>query len=118
MSEAKFTPGPWQAEQDDVPYDGGFETWCVNADGAGICMMDCPKDDMEANARLISAAPDLLEAAEEIVKRHVSSSHNAIHPSGRFCDVCGLNSDQNVHTPRCPILAVEKAVAKAKGESQ
>lgn len=59
MSETAFTPGPWTAERDDVPYDGGFETWVVNADGAGICMMDCPKDEMEANARLIAASPEM-----------------------------------------------------------
>lgn len=106
MSESKHTPGPWQAEQDDVPYDGGFETWVVNADGAGICMMDCPKDDMEVNARLIAAAPDLLKALESL-----NALIDFAVPCGdgdfSISDVSGLN--------RAFDLA-HAAIAKAKGE--
>jgi hypothetical protein len=66
MSEIKHTRGPWSLELDDVPYDGGFETYVVNSENGGICMMNCPKDDMEVNGRLIAAAPDLYEALEAL----------------------------------------------------
>jgi hypothetical protein len=93
MSEVKHTPGPWvseyrQSHTGQVAVcngdgEGYWEVWTQNW-GGGI--------NQEANARLISAAPDLLEALEEIV------SHDA------------WASD-------APILASAKAaIAKAKGE--
>ena len=96
MSE--FTSGPWTAEQDDVPYDGGFETWVVNKDGASICMMDCPKDDMEANAHLIAAAPDLLAALEANHEWHLMYDE---HDSYQGSELWTKNT---------------QAIAKARGE--
>jgi hypothetical protein len=116
VSETKHTPGPWQAEQDDVPYDGGFETWCVNADGAGICMMDCPKDDMEANARLIAAAPDLLEALEEVLGTGLNGGNNM-----RLAFMAASQqvlSDEALRDAEKSEMAVAKAraaIAKARG---
>lgn len=58
MTQAQHTPGPWQFR------DGGIETLNyhpiarINDDPAF-------KVQMEANARLIAAAPELLEAAEQ-----------------------------------------------------
>ena len=51
----KFTPGPWRAE---FGADAYFHISC--ADG-----LDLP--DTKANARLLSAAPDLFAALTEIV---------------------------------------------------
>jgi len=63
---AKHTPGPWTAEKENVHTgqvctchgegDGWWEVWTPNW-GEGI--------NAEANARLIAAAPELLEAAKE-----------------------------------------------------
>jgi hypothetical protein len=59
---ARSTPGPWVARQvglsgpnDDEP------VYEVNGDGGRVVVADCLE---EANARLIAAAPDLLEALE------------------------------------------------------
>jgi hypothetical protein len=79
MSELKHTPGPWSLEFDDVPYDGGFETMVINSENGGICMMDCPKDDMDANGRLIAASPDLFEFIEKalpIITREAEQRQN------------------------------------------
>ena len=55
----KHTPGPWQAEFTDVPYEELGETWTVEAAGSAICTLDGPSDEREANARLIAVAPQM-----------------------------------------------------------
>lgn len=64
MSEAKHTPGPWR--KSGVIIKG--------ANGEAVCFLSQRNDDhrkpdgeLEANARLIAAAPKLLEALEVIV---------------------------------------------------
>ena len=58
------TKGPWAS--------GGCVVWEQNGDG--ICDLTCgvssnrPPIETEANARLIAAAPDMLDALEEISK--------------------------------------------------
>lgn len=66
MSEAKHTPGPWSADwwYHEASGQGG---WSFSAGGRRLPLcdmeMDPAKDDEpEANARLISAAPEILEA--------------------------------------------------------
>ncbi len=112
MSESKHTPGPWSLEFDDVPYDGGFETMVINSENGGICMMDCPKDEMDANGRLIAAAPDLLEACEAFgaFERHTPDCAN--------CDEWGAGNceeGRRLYSVACD--SINEAIAKAKGES-
>lgn len=79
MSEAKFTPGPWSADED--PMGPEILTIIANADRptyewtfiAQIGVDDDHTDaqgvlraEAEANARLIAAAPDLYEALKEV----------------------------------------------------
>lgn len=60
METTKFTPGPWIAEQ---PFE------VISKEGWGICGVDDNDGgSQEANARLIAAAPDLLEACEAAEK--------------------------------------------------
>lgn len=71
LSAGHHTPAPWTAEFDEVPYAefGGDLTWTVNdAEGGSVCTLDGPKDEREAAARLIAAAPDLLEALRELIE--------------------------------------------------
>lgn len=69
-----------------------------------------------SNARLISAAPDLLEACRELIKGRANEGlAHTVHPSGRFCTVCGLNSAEKVHSKYCPVAKAESAIAKAEG---
>lgn len=66
MSEAKHTPGPWKSRRESAG------AWKVGGGPIGeypICTRLSTVEHMEeesyANARLIAAAPDLLEALEE-----------------------------------------------------
>ena len=60
MMTDKHTPGPWRVDDNYVLclYDGRPNN---------ICRMLGRGDETEANARLIAAAPDLLEACEVMV---------------------------------------------------
>jgi len=62
--DTKHTPGPWVTS----PEPNGIE-WVVDAGPWGICVCaDAPGlGTAEANARLITAAPELLEALETLL---------------------------------------------------
>lgn len=63
MEQAKHTRGPWIIEIDE-----GYCTALVSEEGDIICQFD--QDPSKANARLIAAAPDLLEALQEMWDAH------------------------------------------------
>ncbi len=92
MSEAKHSPGPW-----DVNHFGG--EWRVIArtqpHEVAICTAVAEDGDPIATARLISAAPDLLEALCAL-----------IHEDGGSIAVSRDN-------PKC--VAARAAIAKATG---
>ena len=59
MSKEKFTPGPWIA-----PNNGGLRGAVVAKDGEMVCDPSGAgryEDEMDANARLIAAAPEMYE---------------------------------------------------------
>lgn len=63
----KHTQGPWEAS-------GRYVRTPLTEEGGGWMIADCrdvslPSDEVRANARLISAAPELLEALEAMVER-------------------------------------------------
>ena len=58
MSEAKHTPGPWIVDTDYIIQDGG------TSDENTIAIVG-DQEEWKANAHLIAAAPDLLEALED-----------------------------------------------------
>ena len=64
----EHTPGPWQAEEASVR--GITQEWFVRVDGDDIAIASDIRDrngnHSEANARLIAAAPELLEALEDL----------------------------------------------------
>ncbi len=94
---SKFTPGPWYWS-DRFEASARRETWSLlGENGYGILSCDGAANSPQglhdqANARLIAAAPDLLEA--------LSQDFHA--------DSCGCT--------RC--LIKHKALAKARGESK
>lgn len=123
----KHTPGPWKFEkrggsgraaiEHNIPEtDYPFAVWIpsppfvMGSLGCLVCKTNgiCP-DESEANARLIAAAPDLLEALK-------TTQFGFNH---RRCNVCaGWNMGPNgetdmIHTKECP---VRKAIAKAEGK--
>ena len=66
MSEAKHTPGPWEAC--DVGDYGDYDGRCrvILGDDLRIAVVLGDHDESKANARLIAASPCLLEALEEL----------------------------------------------------
>lgn len=67
MTKAAHTPGPWKARHWDAA------AWEVDKGNPFIIAF--PKnvqllDELEANARLISAAPDLLNVAKQCLERN------------------------------------------------
>jgi hypothetical protein len=83
MREAKHTPGPWEVEH---PY-GEPGTFIGSADTSLICRLysvDHPSrggtEECEYNARLIAAAPELLEAAHVALKCINAKGHRGEYP--------------------------------------
>ena len=74
----KHTPGPWVADLETYPImvRSQSETWPLvdelgNAEGrTGVFIANT--GDNKANARLIAAAPDLLEALKVILRDHMA----------------------------------------------
>ncbi len=66
----KHTPGPWSLDPDDDTFGTGC--MAVNATGGPVAHVESWTDDVEmrkealANGRLIEAAPDLLEACNQL----------------------------------------------------
>ena len=71
------TPGPWKADR-WMSDEGGCYGWSFSASGYLLPLSDMETDnpdECDANARLISAAPDLLEALVDVMFRHVPFSN-------------------------------------------
>ena len=88
----KHTPGPWKHVRATNNGSGGY----IDSDDVQICEIAWQHDTAidKANARLIAAAPDLLEALIS-VEEYVSSTEKDHHG---------------------PSLTAQAAIAKATGE--
>lgn len=94
----EHTPGPWSYGQD------GIDCWTLffddSGDGCGdgeVYISDAADDNSEANARLIAAAPDMLQALENI----------EANLTGRDCFPNRVEQS---------LRAAKSAIAKARGE--
>lgn len=80
MSGFKGTPGPWEVDRNNV-HSGRIATihHCIGNDWVEIWSPEWPdtEEKQEANARLMSAAPELLDALQEMVKDLVAYQINA-----------------------------------------
>jgi len=84
MSESKHTPGPWRLDT--------WNGWLLSTEDVGIAKFDMNRT-LLADAKLIAAAPDMLQACEMALQDMVRWG---IFGPGR--------------------KAVENAIKKAKGE--
>lgn len=104
MSNTKHTPGPWNAS---LVYRG--ENWNIAASGR-LAVVECFNDDAEANARLIAAAPELLDLLIEAVdlSDRVIAKLKEKHPD---------DPPRYMRTPEAQYLyeRVSAAIAKATG---
>lgn len=73
MEKMKHTPGPWRYD-DKTGDSGGLVVWAEGGDRvARVCWDSCDEQsealsETEPNARLIAAAPELLEALQDAMK--------------------------------------------------
>ena len=88
----KHTPGPWTFVQGG---SGNFPTWNVRI-GSNLITLPFASsmDTLDADARLIAAAPDLLEALNDILNGH---------------------GDPDI--PEAALAKARAAIAKATGET-
>jgi hypothetical protein len=103
------TPEPWRVLADEQimgrPISG---RWAVEADGAYICLDpewddECHAESL-ANARLIAAAPDLLEALQSMVYEFGKRRHDS--------DELIVGDTQNPF-----VRQAQEVIAKARGET-
>lgn len=108
MKIDKATPGPWHAQRlrdnDGAPYATQYQAHI----DIGVCMVWAPlgNEEQEANARLIAAAPELLEAltaAMAFIESHVADWDITAEMAANYSALMGTN-------PRA-------AIAKATGEA-
>lgn len=104
LETGSHTPGPWEvgpmngkpsviyADDYDAPVIAQMAEWIPDA-----------AKQQEANARLIAAAPELLEALQMAVECNVFDYHGGDAAQGRICDKCKAAD------------AASAAIAKATG---
>jgi hypothetical protein len=101
MTERKHTPGPWKAEPDEA------DEICILQDSTGLIVTYAFPNgkEREANARLIAAAPELLEALQDLLDEAEASHGIAMAVQGY---------------PRLPwpdeFVAARAAIVKATGD--
>lgn len=102
MSAPKHTHGPWRVERQNVSPTTG--EWMIAGAKPGYLaeVRDCGSGCAAANARLIAAAPELLEAIEETLTAGINWYETATKS-----DASELGF----------VVRARAAIAKAKGES-
>lgn len=97
----KHTPGPWQIEFGHTQTASGIQYWQVTDGADAICCNQfCYTGDAEVNARLIAAAPDLLEALV------------MVRDADNDCHSDGLDT-----IPPMARAKIDAAIARAEGRS-
>ncbi len=100
------TPGPWTTQGDShqlSPHPYHEYRFIVSADGIVARMSDSPTQ--KADARLIAATPDLLEALQQILVGFEHGDFRRTHPR---------QADDDPYHPA--LVAARAAIAKATGE--
>lgn len=99
----KHTPGPWKLIGScalGFTVHGKHE--CGDTDALAVCEGIKDRQCNEANARLMAAAPDLLEALQAVIEDWELT----------------LKAGHAIQDSPCTRAIVHKALAKAKGEKQ
>jgi hypothetical protein len=113
MAKVKHSPGPWKAGQmtmsykDLLPYDSEQTFDIVQHGPHVIAIVYCAEDrdgEEAANAKLIAAAPDLLEALKKIVIDEKNRAKNLRH----------RKAWKLVEFSEARLRAAELAIAKAE----
>ena len=106
---AKHTPGPWGAKLKNAPRAIKLKRdhWEIGQESAPRAGVGIAFGDDEANARLIAAAPELLEALKRIIPAARDSKHE------NFSTLDGIESTRTEM-----LQCAHAAIAKAEGRTQ
>ena len=100
--ELKHTPGPWSIRQESV--------WSVGTDHEMTALVyGCTDTEEEANARLIAAAPDLLEALK-LAQSAVADFHSGMNTT--------RPSEETRERNERILGSIRAAIAKAEGRAE
>jgi hypothetical protein len=99
MSAAKHTPGPWRFALFEHEPNEAFVQW-----QAGFAAVHGSRAGREANAHLIAAAPDLLQALLNLV--------------GTLCAADGSNMEADLDAIDARVTDARAAIVKATGDPQ
>jgi hypothetical protein len=105
-----YTKGPWE-----VSKATGFSIWASQSRQIATCAVKvCRQDEKDCrdNARLIAAAPELLEALQKLV----NECKGIISLEGP--EIRGLISNTNFAVWELRVKEAEAAIAKVKGEGK
>jgi len=107
-----FTPGPWEAES-----GGGRGAWIKGATGEWAALA-CGDTDgsADANARLIAAAPDLLDIACQPKVTDIGGTLYIGFYDELSCDACPVPPEMRGFVERWAARR-DAAIAKAEGQS-
>ncbi|MCX7585057.1 hypothetical protein [Phenylobacterium sp. 58.2.17] len=106
MSEQSFTPGPWEVGV----LDAGSATIRASADGELVAECWITRHNRSrANARLIAAAPALLEALKALIPTNVGN------PAASIPDDQVLPVDMTVGEVRKALAAISQAEGRDHG---
>jgi hypothetical protein len=118
-TQAKHTKGPWHTGQGNGEGSIFCESGRMRLESGGttlypVCAISRGWDEGEdeANAHLIAAAPDLLEALSRLAVW-------ADHLGPCFCQACDYlpgNRERHKHTAECDLARA--AIAKAEGRAE
>lgn len=108
---SKHTKGPWSVVEQwmtgaTIRANADKPLYTLVATAHGAIFAGPPYDEMLANARLIAAAPELLEALERVEQRARESGE---------CPFCHQPPEVGC-APACPLTAARTAIKKARGE--
>lgn len=122
MNDPKFTPGPWRT---DCRLIGGQIriTQVPNANMT-VAQVNGRQGEQEANARLIAAAPEMLEALGELADQ-TGSLLSELEYQQVSCPLCGEDPGEGEDALCGVVKALGEAsskacaaIAKAKGETE
>lgn len=82
--KTKFTPGPWSSPENKSQYSNVRDLFNGNGQRFATIQFGSPsrevtEDEIEANARLIAAAPEMYEALENILRLSIFKAHGTAY---------------------------------------
>lgn len=94
---------PWAVDGPQAPFAFGE-----------LCALTATRDKADEIVRAVNSFDELVDALKAMIETRVRHSTHALHPSKRFCNHCGQNSETAVHVEGCPVGIAEDVIARAE----